>query len=166
MKPRTPTKRKPVKLTQTGESADKVEVALTSLKAIRSKAQGPGEVSGPALAVTVSVANGTGSAFDLANAVVTLTDAAGDPGAGMAGKPSSPLPESVAPGQKATGVYVFNVAKGRRDPVIVDVSVNPETPIVVFRGNAPRRPIRRRAFRPSGAQTSPRSTMSRHRAEK
>jgi len=138
VKPRTPTKRKPVKLNQTAESADTVKVAITSLKAITSKAKGPGEVSGPALAITVSVSNGTGSAVDLGSAVVTLTDADGNPGAGMAGKPNSPLPGSVAPGGKATGVYVFNVAKGQRDPVVVDVSVNPEMPIVVFRGAAPR----------------------------
>lgn len=47
-----------------------------------------GEVSGPAVAVTVEIDNQTASAFDSSLVSVTLDDARGLPGSGMIGRPA------------------------------------------------------------------------------
>lgn len=128
------TRRDPVGLDRTGQAADGVQVTLASVKAIEAKAQGPGEVSGPAVALTVVVDNTTAEPVDLAGLTVTLTDSAKAPGSAMSGPPAAAPPASVAPGETASGVFVFTVPKKRRDPVVVEVSVSATMPLVVFRG--------------------------------
>ncbi|GAA1855399.1 hypothetical protein ACFFOM_11090 [Microlunatus capsulatus] len=126
--------RKPVRLDAPGEAADDVVVRLASVRAVEATASGPGEVAGPALAVTVSIENGTTAELDLGSAVVNLADAKGAPGSLMSADPARPLPTRAAAGQTVDGVYVFTVAEGRRDPVTVEVGVTPSDPLVVFRG--------------------------------
>jgi hypothetical protein len=128
------TSRPPVKLDKPAKPTGDVVVTLPSIKAINAKGQGPGEVSGPALAVTVRVQNNGDKPVDLSNTVVNLTAANGDPGAMMTGSPASPLPSEVKAGKTASGVYVFAVPKNQRDPITVEASINPDVPVVVFRG--------------------------------
>lgn len=130
------TKRKAVTLDGRGTAADDVTVTLTKVAAITAKAVGPGEVSGPGLAVTVAVKNGTSQPVDLGSAVVNATASDDTPAAAMTGKPARSLKGSVEPGATASGVYVFTLAKGRRDPVTVEVTVTSAGPVVVFRGRA------------------------------
>lgn len=132
------TVRKPVRLDAQGEAADGVTVRLTKVAAVKAKAVGPGEVSGPALAFTVAVHNGTGQPVDLGSTAVNVTAADDKPASQMSGKPANPLHGSVAAAGTATGVYVFTLAKNQRDPVTVQVTVRPADPIVVFRGRASR----------------------------
>ncbi len=134
--PRRVERRAPTGLDGQGEPAKGIEVTLTSVKGVRAEARGPGEVSGPALAVTVQVANATDKPFDTANAVVTLTSSGGRPGLAMTGPPAQPLPSSVAAQSNAFGVYLFTVPVGRRDPITVEVAVSAAEPVVVFRGPA------------------------------
>ena len=135
--PSKPTqKRKPVALQATGEAAEAVRVRMTRIDAIDAKASGPGEVAGPALALTVEIENGTNQQLDLGTAVVNLTASDGAPGSLMSASPAKPFPPSVAAAKKATGVYVFTVPKGKRNPVTVEVSVRAQDPLVVFRGRA------------------------------
>ena len=126
----------PVAIDKPAMPAAGVVVTLPSIKAITAKAQGPGEVSGPAVAVTVEVKNNTKSAVDLSQTVVNLTAANGDPGSMMTASPAKPLPTSVKPGGSATGVYVFAVPKSQRDPITVEVSISADTPTAVFHGKA------------------------------
>ncbi|SDR75739.1 hypothetical protein SAMN04488543_0351 [Friedmanniella luteola] len=126
--------RKAVRLDAPGQAADDVAVRLTSVRAITARASGPGEVAGPALAVTVQIENGTSQAVELGSTVVNLTDSEGAPGSVMSAEPASPLPAAVAAGAQVAGVYVFTVPEGRRDPVTVEVGVTPSDPLVVFRG--------------------------------
>lgn len=136
--PRPVETRRPVRLDQPATPADAVTVRLTRLRAIQAKAQGPGEVSGPGLEVRVEVRNDTQRPLDLSTASVTLAAADDSPGQLMSGPPSDPLPGAVAAGRAATGTYVFTVAKSRREPVKVVVTVTGEDPVVAFSGNAPR----------------------------
>jgi len=112
-----------------------ITVRITKADAIRAVAQGPGEVSGPAVAVTVEIDNQTASAFDSSLVSVTLDDARGLPGSGMIGRPADWITGSVAPGKRVTGVYVFAVPPGNRRPIRVTVSAHPDLPVVVFTGN-------------------------------
>lgn len=115
--------------------ADGLSVRIDKVEAIDAKAQGPGEVSGPAVAVTVTIRNTTAKDFDLGLFAINLEDSKGLPGAGMVGPPASWLSKSVAAGAKATGVYVFSVPAKNRQPIRVSVSANPGLPTVVFEGN-------------------------------
>ena len=135
--PSRKTGRRPaVPLNGKGKPEKGVEVTLTSVRAVQAEARGPGEVAGPALAVTVQLANTTGAAVGTANTVVTLTGSGGRPGLAMSGPPSAPLPAAVGRGSTASGVYLFTVPVGRRDPITVQVAVSADAPVVLFRGPA------------------------------
>lgn len=126
--------RPPVALEESSKPLSGVLVTLPSIKAIQAKGRGPGEVSGPALAVTVRVRNDRSTAVDLGNAVVNLTAADGSPGSMMTGPPADPLPARVGSGKAATGVYVFAVPVDQRDPIVVEASIGADIPTAVFRG--------------------------------
>ena len=109
---------------------------MSKVKAIDAKAKGPGEVSGPAVAVTVVLRNQSERRADLGAALVTLEDADGAPGGEILGPPAKPLPARLAAGKSASGVYVFTVGRQRRQPITVRVTLGSELPDLVFRGNA------------------------------
>ena len=116
--------------------AEGLTVRLGGVKAIEAKAQGPGEVAGPAVAVTIEIENKGSKAFDTGLLSVNLDDAKGRPGSGMMAKPAKWITGSVEPDAKVSGVYVFTVPKANRDPITVSVSLNPGMPTVLFTGRA------------------------------
>ena len=126
--------RPPVKLTKPATPAAATKVSLTSIRAIHVGAVGPGEVAGPALAVTVRVANRTSRPLRLDSASVTLVDAAGQVGTPTPAPPASPLKGAVKPGATAQGVYVFNVPRSTRNMVNIFVSYSAGKPVAHFRG--------------------------------
>lgn len=130
-------RRQPVSLDSSGKSADGVDVTL-SLSAVQAQAQGPGEVSGPAVKVVVTIDNTTSDLVGLQDASVTVTGSDDAPGQIMSGPPSAPLPASVPTKERVTGVYVFALASKQRDPMTVEVTVSPSVPVAVFRGVGPR----------------------------
>jgi hypothetical protein len=101
---------------------------------VKATAQLPGEVAGPALAVTVSVDNRSRAGVELDSVVVDLADASGAPGSPISTPPAAPLPASLAAGRATEGVYVFTVPESRQRSVTVTVSLAPEQPVLVFRG--------------------------------
>ncbi len=119
-----------------GTAGRGIVVELAKLQSISAKAQGPGEVSGPAVAVEVVVRNEMNRPQSLTNAVVNLTDARNAPGSLMSGPPARVFPAAVDAGQNATATYVFTVPTKSRNPITVDVSVDPALPTVIFRGRA------------------------------
>lgn len=136
MPARPPQRQKPVALDSPATAGQGIVVELAKLQAINAKAQGPGEVSGPAVAVEVVVRNETNRPQSLTNAVVNLTDARNAPGSLMTGPPAKTFSASVDAGQQAIATYVFTVPPERRNPITVDVSVDPSLPTVLFRGRA------------------------------
>lgn len=116
--------------------AEGLTVRLAKIEAIEAKAQGPGEVSGPAVAITIELDNGGSEGFDTSLLSVNLEDSKGLPGAGMIASPAAWINGTVEPGGKVQGVYVFSVPKANRDPLKVSVSVNPGLPTVLFTGKA------------------------------
>ena len=133
--PRKEVTKPPVKLGKPSRPTAGTSVKITSVKAITAKAQLPGEVAGPAVALTVTVKNGGTKPMDLSAVVVTLTDSSGAPGSEMTAKPAKAFSGRLAKGRTATGVYVFTVAKSRRSPVSVLVTLAGETPVLLFKGD-------------------------------
>lgn len=133
--PRVVTTAPPVDLSKTASDATGLKLSLTKVQRIQAQAQGPGEISGPALAVTVKVQNGSSRAVPLNNFLVSLSDARSDPGTPMTASPASPLNGSLPPGQSSTGTYVFSVKTAARTRVSISVTYEADSPVIVFTGS-------------------------------
>jgi hypothetical protein len=113
-----------------------VVASLTSIEAVQGTANGPGNVAGPAIRVTVHVENGTSAPMTLAGAAINMYYGADD-------SPASPLDDASArpfgidmiqPGASADGVYVFTVPEDQRDKVTVEVGYEAGAPLLLFSG--------------------------------
>lgn len=134
VKARKVQREKPVGLDQMVRPTARVTVRLTSIRAITAEARLPGEVKGPALAIAVLVDNQGATPISLRNADVVLTDSRGEPALALSAPPAAPLPPEVAADSSVTAVFVFRVARDRRRPVTIEVSVGPQVATAVFRG--------------------------------
>lgn len=128
--------KKPVPIKDEAPFGDGVSARIASVVPIQSKAQGVGEISGPAIKVTVKLENSTKEALALDQATVNVAFGKRHvPAIGIAGDPSSqPFAGTVASGSSAIGVYIFNVPLSERDEVSVSLSYAALSPIVVFSG--------------------------------
>lgn len=125
----------PVPLDETADFGDEVSAELVDLAAIQAEGQGVGEISGPAIRVTVGLLNGTSQPLSLDAVTVTLyfgseltpAPSISDPG-------TVPFRGSLAPGESAQGVYTFSIAEDDRDNISITVSHSPTSSIVVFNG--------------------------------
>jgi hypothetical protein len=137
--PAQPPAQEPVGLTEPAAPVPGVTFSISGLEAVDGVANGPGEVAGPALRFTLNVRNETAEPVSLVATVVNLFAGADRAPAAELGEPGGvPLPESVAPGGTATGVFVFNVPTDQRDQVQISVDYSVDAPIVLFEGAAPR----------------------------
>jgi hypothetical protein len=124
----------PVSLESTANFGNKVTAKIVSSKSINATAHGPGEISGPAAQLTISVSNGTTKPISLADVTVNLTDSKGNP-ANMVSDPSvKPFAGNLAAGKSVTGVYVFTLAKNHPNPVTISLSYTTDAPVVLFTG--------------------------------
>ena len=123
----------PVPLESPASVAD-AQVKL-AVEAVNVEATVPGEVSGPAVRVKVTATAGS-TALDLSGASVTVTYGQDSAPAVMltSDEQSQTLPDSVAAGGEATGVYDFAVPEGARDQVVVRVYLSSQEPVAVFSG--------------------------------
>ena len=126
-----------VALNSSGSFGDGVGAAVVAIKAVQARGQGPGEVSGPGLQITIQLHNGTTKALPLDNVVVNLTDSTNAPANPMSGAPANPFSGSLAPGGKTTGVYVFTVPVDRRSRIAITINYSGRSAVVVFTGSAP-----------------------------
>jgi hypothetical protein len=127
--------KKPVKLDKPSKTGTGLTAELVTISPIEAKAQLPGEVAGPAVAITVQVTNTGSKSADLGSVVVSLADSDDAPGTEMTAEPAKPFKGSVGAGKSVRGVYVFTVAKSKRDPVTLTVSIG-DAPVLVFTGDA------------------------------
>lgn len=134
----TPQATKTATIAATAPIEQRLTVAVTKTEAVQGKAQGPGEIAGPAVRFTVVIKNSTGKSVDLSDTVVNA----------YFGKQSTPavelqspggvsFPHSVSNGGSARGVFVFTMPKDQRSNVVVTVDTSVNNPVVAFRGAAP-----------------------------
>jgi len=112
---------------------DGVSARITGIDTVQGEAKGPGEVAGPALAVTVALTNGGTAPVSLYAVTVNLTYGAEFVPATLLAE-SSPLSGALQPAGTVTGTYVFTVPEDQRDDVAVTVGHDPASPIATFRG--------------------------------
>ncbi len=127
----------PVALTEEAAVGDGVTATVEDLEAIEAGSQGPGQVAGPAVRVTVRITNGTDAPVSLDAVAVDLShgpDAV--PASPLDDPTSAPFTGTAGPGADATGVYVFSVSEGQRDALTLAVGYQAGAPYLVFTGSA------------------------------
>jgi hypothetical protein len=107
---------------------------VVSVESYTATATRPGEVSGPAVKVTLRLTNGTGGAFPLSTATVNAYyGSSATPAAPVAGDSAAkPFTGSLQPGASATAVYVFTVPADDDEAVTVTLSDQAGAQLVVF----------------------------------
>ncbi len=127
----------PVPLDEPAQPAAGVSATLERVEQVEGEANLPGEVGGPSLRITVTVDNGTDAELDLTTAVVNLYHGAdGAPAITLLEPGHEDFPTSVAPGERASGVFVFLVPQDRRGEVLVELDLSSEATVVLFQGAA------------------------------
>lgn len=124
----------PVATDQTATFGNRIAARISTIKKITAVARGAGEVSGPAVAVTFVIENGSGSSIDLGTVTANLQDAAGVPSVSMVASPAQPFAGTVGAGKSRTATYVFALAPSHRNPVTISLSYTTAAPVVLFVG--------------------------------
>lgn len=113
-----------------------VTATVDGVQQVDATGRGVGEISGPALAYTVTVSNTGSTAVDLAGVSVNVQDQSGAPFSSIEGDPAKPLAGSLAPGQSAQGVYVFTLPADFSGPTTLSLAYAAGAPIALFTGVA------------------------------
>jgi len=124
-------------ITITGTEAaevDGVSVRLTSLRPVATRSSGPGEVSGPGLAVTIAVTNGTSAALENLNdtQVSLFWGPDGTPGVYMSTDPHIwAFPSTLAPGATGESTWVFTTGQNSAGTDVALQVLLGELPVIV-----------------------------------
>ena len=111
---------------------------VTSMTAVEGKAEGPGEIAGPAVKFTIAITNNTGKPFDLTNTVVNAYYGTDVSPAEQLTSEGTAFPKSLKDGESASAQFVFTIPEDERGSVLVTVDTSVQNPVVAFRGPAPR----------------------------
>lgn len=123
---------------KTADVAEGVTTKVRAMKAVNGEARGVGEVAGPALQFTLDVTNNTAAPVSLAEAVVNVEAGADrSPAELLSGPGAVPFPAEVAPGQKVSGVFVFQIPPEQRKTVRVLFHYEAVSPVAAFEGSVP-----------------------------
>jgi hypothetical protein len=125
----------PVGLEEIADFGTGLTVRLVDIEAVDGEAQGPGQVAGPALRVSIEASNDTDDPVSLSRVQVEVSH--GDdhaPGMALTGPDVERFPDVLEPGETAVSAVVFGVPPERRDAVRIWVNYTTEAPTVVFEG--------------------------------
>ena len=112
-----------------------IVATLPRIEAIEGTAVGPGNIAGPALRVTVRIANGTAEAVPLEGVAVNMYYGTDRTPASPLDDPSRrPFGGMVAAGDSADAIYVFSVPADARDSVTIEVGYQAGAPLLLFTG--------------------------------
>jgi cytoskeletal protein RodZ len=125
----------PVAPTATATGADGVAVSVAKVESVDGKAVAPGEISGPAVRLTLRVQNTSGATVDLNNTVVNAyVGAERVPAPTLVEPGGRPFSGSVAPKKSSDGVYLFLIPTASRGDVTVTLDYAASERTLVFRG--------------------------------
>lgn len=123
----------PVEAGEIAQTPTGVTVSLDAVERVDAQASGPGEIAGPALALTVTLTNGSAGTLTLDDVVVNLYGQEGAPGSLFPSEPRTrPLAGELAPGARSTGTYVVSVPSSSSGRVIASVFVGAGVPSPLF----------------------------------
>jgi cytoskeletal protein RodZ len=112
-----------------------VSVRVSKIESVKGEAQGPGEIAGPAVRITVEVTNGTNKRVPMDMSLVNLYyGKARTPASTLSGPGYDPLSKPIPAGESGSGKYVFSVPVKGRNPLTVEFSYTTDAPTVIFSG--------------------------------
>ncbi|WP_439591354.1 hypothetical protein [Microbacterium sp.] len=115
---------------------DAATVQIAKVEHVDGEAVAPGDVAGAAIRLTIDITNTGTQPLDLGLVVVNgYMGPSLDPAEIFTKPGGSPVSGSLAPGQKATGVYLFRVPIDRQNDVTIVVDYLPGQPAIVFKGS-------------------------------
>lgn len=122
-----------------GTPAEAAPGVLVELRMAPVEVEGrrPGERSGPGVAVTAEIANGSDRDVAVDGVTVDLVTVAGTSAVLVADPTTEAPPGVLPPGQRRAGTYVFVLPVEDRAGVTVHVKYAADVPTVVFVGDAP-----------------------------
>jgi hypothetical protein len=132
--PAVPADPDPTPLDQPAELDGGIVVVVADAERVETKAETPGEVAGPAVAVRLKITNGTDSTVDLSTVMVSLTGDEGAFGQPTTSAPAAPFSGELAAGADAEGVYVFGLPAEQRDDLSIRVEYVAGAPLALFVG--------------------------------
>lgn len=124
-----------IALTGMGDFGGGVTAKIVRIEPVQASASRPGDVGGPAVAVTVEIDNASSAPISLAGAAVSLSDANAVTAPSVSGAPAAPFAGMIVEGGKAEATYVFVVPADARNPVTVTLGYSPSSPTLVFAGD-------------------------------
>lgn len=126
-----------VPLDAASDLGGQISARLAEVKAVDAQARVPGEISGPAVAITVEISNDSPNAIGLDSVSVDVQGAGGVPTSPITTDPASPLSGVLQPGEKKTGVYVFTMPADARNGASITVLYSADAPVALFAGSIP-----------------------------
>ncbi|MEQ6896513.1 DUF4352 domain-containing protein [Microbacterium sp. KR10-403] len=119
-------------LRESADVGDGVAVAVAKVRDLTVKATTPGEIAGPAVAITLRVTNGGAKGINLSAAMISVTGSHGAYGQPTTSDPYDPFSGSLAAGDSATGTYVFRLPAEQRKSLSVTVEYVAGAPVALF----------------------------------
>jgi hypothetical protein len=127
----------PVAIDQPASFTERVTAEVTKIESVEGEANGPGEIAGAALRISVTLTNNSQRPVDLDKSVVALFFGADDaPATELSGPGVERFTGTLRNGESASGVYVFRVPEDQRDQIRITVSYSPTDTAVAFEGAA------------------------------
>jgi hypothetical protein len=124
-------------LTDKVETSPGVTASVVRVEAVSGEAKGPGEISGPALRVTIDVKNGSDKPIRTELGLINLYYGKDRSPAGtLSGPGATPFPTEIPAGASGSGTSVFNVPRNERGHIEVEFSYSTDAPVVIFSGAA------------------------------
>lgn len=121
-----------VLLDESAEVGSGVAAQIVDIEPLEVTAETPGEISGAAVAVTVSISNGSSEAIDVSSAMVSLLAAGGELGQPTTSDPYRPFGGLIDAGAAAEAVYVFLLPEDAQSAFDVSVQYRAGTTIARF----------------------------------
>jgi hypothetical protein len=99
-----------------------VSAQITGVQSISAVATAPGDIAGPALAISLSLANGSAEVVEVDSVTVTASDATGAPASPVIGDQAQPFSGSMGPGETQNAVYAFRIPADAAAGALIVVS--------------------------------------------
>lgn len=125
----------PVGIGDTADFGNGVSARLTAVESVEAEAHLPGEFSGPAVALTIEVTNGSGGTIDLGTVTADLTFDDGLSAYPVLDPERRAFSGDLTSGDVASGSYVFTLDPAERADVALRLSYTTEAPTVIFAGS-------------------------------
>lgn len=127
---------KPVDIRESAPIDSGAKAQIVKISSVTSEAESPGEISGPAIQVTIQISAGSKD-VDLRDVVVNGYYGSDLTPALPVAKPGGrPFAGTLSGGEETTGVYVFNVPTADRGDVTIELFYSSSQAPVLFKGFA------------------------------